>query len=220
MTTAVRPLGADIGRIDGPRKVSGTATYAYEHPLTGPAYVVALLSSVARGRVTAIDSSQAEALPGVLAVLAHESAPRLADTEDRELAILQTPEIHFRGQVVGAVVADSLEIATHAAGLVRVQEQASEHDVVLTADHPQLFKPQDESTDTSRGDAEAGLRAAATTVDATYTTPHQHQGATVVCGSSGLLCWLGVRYVASIAVAAERSAVSTSPSELPEPSGA
>ena len=172
MTTAVRPLGADIGRIDGLRKVSGTATYAYEHPLTGPAYVVALLSSVARGHVTAIDSSQAETLPGVLAVLTHESAPRLADTEDRELAILQTPEIHFRGQVVGAVVADSLEIAEHAAGLVRIVQEASEHRVLLSADDPELYAP--DGSGSSEGDVEAALRSAATAIDATYRTPSQH----------------------------------------------
>jgi len=189
---ATRSLGADIGRLDGPRKVTGAATYAYEHPLTDAAYVFPVLSTVARGRVVRIDASEAQRQPGVLAVLTHDPAPRLADREDPELSILQSPDVHFRGQIVGAVVADSLEIATHAAGLMRVQERASEHDVVLTADHPQLYRPQGESTDTSRGDVEAGLRAAATTVDATYTTPHQHQGAmephtTVALWSDGVL---------------------------------
>jgi hypothetical protein len=48
---------------------------------------------------------------------------------------------------------------------------------VLRIDHPDVFKPEDEGTDTAHGDAEAGLRDAATTIDATYTTPHEHQGA-------------------------------------------
>ena len=128
---AARPLGADVGRLDGPRKVTGAATYAYEHPLTDPAYVFPLLSTAARGRVVGIDAAEAQSLPGVLAVLTHERAPKLADTSNPELAVLQSPAIHFRGQIVGAVIAESLEIGAHAAALVRIEEQASEHDVVL-----------------------------------------------------------------------------------------
>ena len=174
---ATRALGADVARLDGPRKVTGAAPYAYEHPLTDPAYVVPLLSTVARGRVVRIDAAEAQRLPGVLAVLTHEPAPRLADTSNPELAILQSPAIHFRGQIVGAIVAESLEIGAHAAALVRSEEQASEHDVVLRADHPDVFKPDEDGIDTAQGDAEAGLRAAAATVDALYTTPQEHQGA-------------------------------------------
>jgi xanthine dehydrogenase YagR molybdenum-binding subunit len=173
-----RALGAGVARLDGPRKVTGTATYAYEHPLTEPAYVVALLSTVARGRVTRVDGAAAQRLAGVLAVLSHENAPRVADDSDRELAILQGPEVHFRGQIVAAVVAESLEIAREAAALVRIEEQASEHRVLLAADDPELRKPEQVNggfaTDTSQGDVEAGLRGAATTVEATYTTPMQH----------------------------------------------
>jgi xanthine dehydrogenase YagR molybdenum-binding subunit len=193
MNAAIAPgsLGADVGRIDGPRKVTGQATYAYEHPLTDPAYVFPLLSTVARGRVERIDASAAQRLAGVLAVLAHDPAPKLADTEDPELSILQSPDVHFRGQIVGAIVAESLEIAVHAASLVQIDERAAEHDVVLRADLPQLYSPSDE-TDARVGDPEAALRAAATTIDATYTTPHQHQGAmephtTVALWSDGTL---------------------------------
>ncbi len=172
------PLGADIARIDGPQKVTGTATYAAEHPLTDPAYAFALLSTVARGLVTRIDSTDAKQLAGVLAVLTHDNAPRLADTSDGELAILQSPEVHFRGQVVGAVVAESLEIARHAAQLITIEEQASEHHVVLGADDPALYKPEQVNggyeTDTAQGDVEAGLRDAATAIEATYATAMQH----------------------------------------------
>lgn len=178
MSIAARPLGADVARIDGPDKVTGTATYAYEHPLTDPAYALAVLSTVARGRVAHIDTTEAAALAGVLAVLTHENATQLADASDGELAILQSPEIHFRGQIVGAIVAESLEIAREAAALVRVEEQAIEHSAALRTDDPGLYKPEDEDdgdpTDTAQGDVEAGLRAAATTIDATYTTPIEH----------------------------------------------
>ncbi|MDQ3676274.1 MAG: xanthine dehydrogenase family protein molybdopterin-binding subunit [Actinomycetota bacterium] len=178
-TIVTRALGADIGRIDGLQKVTGTATYAYEQPLTGAAYVFPLLSTVARGRVMRIDVTEAERLAGVLAVVTHENAPALADTSDGEYAILQSPDVHFRGQIVGAIVAESLEIGQEAVSLVRIEQEASEHTVLLAADHPELYTPETVNpafdTDTSQGDVEAGLRAAATTVEAVYTTPIEHQ---------------------------------------------
>jgi xanthine dehydrogenase YagR molybdenum-binding subunit len=173
-TTAARPIGADIARIDGPQKVTGTATYAYEHPLTDPAYVFPLVSAVARGRVTSIDASAALALPGVLAVLSHENAPALADTSDAENAILQSGEIHFRGQIVGGVVAESLEIGQEAVGLVRIEEAADAHRVLLRADDPEQFGPEgDAETGAAPGEVEAAL-AAATSITATYSTPIEH----------------------------------------------
>ncbi len=170
---AARPIGADIGRLDGPQKVTGTAPYAYEHPLTDPAYVFALLSTVARGTVTRIDAGTAAALPGVLAILTHEEPPPLADTSDDETAILQSPEIHFRGQVVGAIVAESLEIGRHAVGLVRIDQQAADHRVRLSPDDPELYRPESVE-DAASGDVEAALRAAAASVVATYSTPMEH----------------------------------------------
>jgi xanthine dehydrogenase YagR molybdenum-binding subunit len=170
---ATRPIGADIGRIDGPQKVTGAAPYADERPLADPAYVVALLSTVARGTVTGIDAGAAAALPGVLTVLTHEDPPPLADTSDDELAILQSPEVHFRGQIVGAIVAESLEIGRHAAGLVRIEQRAAEHRVQLSPDDPQLFAPANVE-DTATGDVEAALRAAATSIVAIYSTPMEH----------------------------------------------
>ena len=69
--------------------------------------------------------------------------------------------------------------ARHAAALVRVEYDAAEHDTELRADHPGLYTPEarstpDYQTDTADGDVETALRDAAVTVDATYTTPHEH----------------------------------------------
>src|ERR1700740_2570757 len=122
MTTITerRAIGASLDRRDGPQKVTGTAAYAYEHRLDNPLYLFPVQSHVARGRVTRIDASAAEALPGVIAVLSHENAPRLADVSDRELAVLQADEVDYRGEYVAAAVAETLETARYAASLVRV----------------------------------------------------------------------------------------------------
>src|SRR5262249_50985307 len=124
-----RAIGASLDRRDGPQKVTGTAPYAYEHRFDNPLYLFPVQSEVARGRVTRIDASAAEALPGVVAVLTHENAPRLADTSDLELAVLQDGEVAFRGQYVAAAVAETIETARYAASLVRVFYHAEPHDV-------------------------------------------------------------------------------------------
>ncbi|MGW7517344.1 xanthine dehydrogenase family protein molybdopterin-binding subunit [Streptomyces sp. NPDC054796] len=171
-------VGAPLRRREGRAKVTGTAPYAFEHPVEGPAYAHALQSTVARGRVTSVDSAAAEALDGVLAVLTHLNAARLADTQDRELAILQSDEVHFRGQLIGAVVADTPETARHAASLVRVGYEQWPHATEMRADDPDLYTPDQVNpafdTESDAGDLAAALATAAVTVDATYSTPMEH----------------------------------------------
>src|SRR2546421_11556803 len=115
-----RAIGAPLDRLDGPDKVRGAATYAFEWPVERPAYLYPVQATIARGRITAIETAAAVAQPGVLAVLTHENAPRHASTGDTELAILQSDEVAYRGQIVGGVIAETSETARHAAGLVRL----------------------------------------------------------------------------------------------------
>jgi CO/xanthine dehydrogenase Mo-binding subunit len=75
---ATRAIGAPRDRVDGPDKVRGTARYAFEQPVDKPAYLYPVQATIAAGRITGIDTSAAEAEPGVLAVLTHENAPKLA----------------------------------------------------------------------------------------------------------------------------------------------
>jgi xanthine dehydrogenase YagR molybdenum-binding subunit len=171
-------VGRDLPRRDGPAKVLGTATYAYETTSANRAYLHAVQATIARGRVTQLDTSVAEALDGVVAVLTHATAERLASTDDRELAVLQNEEVAFRGQVVALVIADSSEVARHAATLVRVAYEQETHDVELRADHDDLYAPETVNaghpTDTDEGDVDAALAQAEVTVDETYTTAMYH----------------------------------------------
>src|SRR5215472_1926497 len=180
MTTITRrrAIGASLDRIDGPEKVTGTARYADEHRFDNPLYLFPVQSEVARGRVTGIDASSAETLPGVVAVVTHENAPRLADTSDRELAVLQDADVAFRGQYVAAVVAETLEIARYAASLVRVSYDEEPHDVELRADRDNLYAPAQVNagypTDTEQGDFDLAFSSAAVKLDETYGTPMEH----------------------------------------------
>jgi xanthine dehydrogenase YagR molybdenum-binding subunit len=182
MSTATRApgraIGAPLDRIEGPQKVTGTARYAYEHHVEYPLYLYPLQSEIARGRVTRVDASVAEDLPGVVIVITHENAPRLADTGDKELAILQSDEVAFRGQYIGAVVAETFEAARHAARLVEVSYDEEPHEVELRPDRDDLYAPDQLNagfeTDTEEGDVDGALSSAAVKLDETYTTPMEH----------------------------------------------
>src|SRR3989442_6269441 len=133
MQPPMRATGAPLNRVDGAQKVTGAAKYAYEYPVEGVAYVFPVQSTIARGRVISIDASAARALPGVIAVLSHENAPRLAPLEDAELAVFQSDVVAYHGQLVAAVVAETSEIARQAASLVVVRYEEQPHDVELSA---------------------------------------------------------------------------------------
>lgn len=178
--TLVEPhaIGEPLARADGRAKVTGAARYAFEQQVEHPAYLHPIQATIARGRVTAMDVTAAVALDGVLHVLTVFDAPELADTSDGELAILQDDRVHFRGQIVGGVVAETAEIAREASSLVRVDYHEEPHDAELTAHHPGLYTPESVNasfpSDTAQGDVDAALAAAEVTIDATYQTPIEH----------------------------------------------
>jgi xanthine dehydrogenase YagR molybdenum-binding subunit len=173
-----RAIGAPVDRIDGPEKVKGAARYAFEQPVDRPAYLYPLQATIAAGRIAGVDAGAAAAAPGVLAVLTHHNAPRLASTDDGELAILQSDQVAYRGQLVGGVVADTLEVARHAASLVRLDYQERANEVQLRPDGGDLYAPElinaGFATDTADGDVDAALASAAVRLDETYTTPTEH----------------------------------------------
>ncbi|KUH99869.1 xanthine dehydrogenase family protein molybdopterin-binding subunit [Mycobacterium sp. IS-3022] len=177
-TLEPRAIGTAVTRLDGPAKVTGTADYAYEYAVENAVYLHAIQATIANGRIATMDTSAAETLDGVLAVLTVFDAPRLAETSNGDLTVLQNPDVHYRGQLIGGVIAESAETARHAAALVRVEYDEASHDVELSADHPKLYAPEQVNagypTDTSDGDVEAALRAAPVVIDQTYSTPHEH----------------------------------------------
>ena len=182
MQSTIHATGAPLNRIDGVQKVTGAAKYAYEYPVEGVTYVFPVQSTIARGRISSIETSAARALPGVIAVLTHENAPRIAPLDDQDLAVFQSDAVAYRGQFVAAVVAETLEIARQAASMVAVRYEEQPHDVELRADRSDLYKPEYVpqkaapfyAADSAQGDVEAALAAAPVSLDHTYTTPTEH----------------------------------------------
>ncbi|GAB3557925.1 xanthine dehydrogenase YagR molybdenum-binding subunit [Actinopolyspora lacussalsi] len=179
MTGATRATSQGPERVEGRAKVTGTAPYAFEYPVTDPLYLHPLRSGIARGRIASIDTAAAERVDGVHTVLTHHNADALNPIGDPELAVLQSDGIDFRGQLVGAVVAETPEIAAHAAGLVDIRYERLPHDSEFRDDANIVYTPDADASpmlapDLERGDVDAALAEATHTVDVTYTTPPEH----------------------------------------------
>jgi xanthine dehydrogenase YagR molybdenum-binding subunit len=172
------PLGTPAVRREGRAKVTGAARYAAEHTPPDCAYAHPVRATVAKGRITAVHRDDALAVPGVLAVLAHDDAPRLHPGDDATLHLLQDDRVPHRGWYVALVVAETPEAAREGAAAVRVDYAARPHDVVLTAHHPGLRTPETVNGGypavRERGDFEAAFGAAPIRVDVTYTLSGLH----------------------------------------------
>ena len=98
-------IGQPINRIDGPLKVSGRARFSAEFSADRIAYGVLVQSTVARGRITQMDTVAARRAPGVLYVMTHQNAPALPQKgtaginppAGRTLSLLQDDTVHYNG---------------------------------------------------------------------------------------------------------------------------
>lgn len=127
-----RILGSPIDRVDGPAKVTGAARYAADDNPPGLAYATLIRSTIAKGRIRKIDVAIAEAAPGVLAVLTHENLAPLDPPPHDLMAMfagqfyetrppLRDDVIHYAGQHVVVIVAETFEQARYAASLVSIE---------------------------------------------------------------------------------------------------
>ncbi|MFC4311491.1 molybdopterin cofactor-binding domain-containing protein [Steroidobacter flavus] len=182
-------IGKPLDRVDGPLKVTGRAKYSYEYrSIKDTAYGFIVGAAIAKGRISAIDTSRAEAASRVLAVLTYQNAPKQAPPHprepgenryDRSEPFLFSPDVRYQGEPVALVIAETFEAARHAAGLVTVgyvKDREAKFDLV--ANQSQAYKPKGVNagmkTDTSEGDFDGAFAAAAVKVDVTYHLPHEH----------------------------------------------
>ncbi|MFT3760973.1 xanthine dehydrogenase family protein molybdopterin-binding subunit [Thauera sp.] len=172
-----RYLGKETTRVDGIAKVTGKAKYTAEFQVPHVAYGFLVLSTIAKGRITAIDTREAEQTAGVVRVFTHLNAGRLGKAPAAgELPQwswpLQSDRVFFNGQPIALVVAESYEQARHAARLVKVAYQAEPHNTNLETvlDRAQL----DSRNPKPRGNPAAALQAAPVKVEAEYRIPINH----------------------------------------------
>ncbi|PRD43080.1 acylaldehyde oxidase [Phyllobacterium phragmitis] len=182
MNTSV--IGRSLRRVDGPRKVTGSARYAADFNQPDQAYAVIVGATAGLGRVTGIDISPVEEMPGVVAVLTHHNAERLPYLPHKagidpavgeRLHVLQDDTVRFYGQPVAVVVADTLDDAERAAAALRISYEAKPPIVDPTGPDTQRIVPEAAArpgartlADRSRGDADAAVANAPVKVDARY----------------------------------------------------
>ncbi|WDV49585.1 xanthine dehydrogenase family protein molybdopterin-binding subunit [Streptomyces coeruleorubidus] len=185
MTTATKgSVGTAHTRVEGRDKVTGTARYAAEIPFAELAHGWLVLSTVARGRIRALDTEPVLAMPGVLTVLHHHNAPRvdsdyvglLGVPPDPSVALFQHDRVIHMGWPVALVVAETSEQAREAAEALVVTYDQEPHDVAFSAERQTEAYPVDGHAPgvMEKGDLETQLASSAVVVDAEYTTPEEH----------------------------------------------
>ena len=180
-------LSTPVLRLDGPDKVTGRARYTYDVNRPGMIYGKIVRSPYPHARITSIDLSRAEKAPGVKAVLAYRNPG---------------DELHYQGDPVAAVAADTEERARDAARLIRVRYEPMPHVSNETQALQDTSAPQWSSTQANTragvhqetGDLDAGFAQAAHVVEQTYST---HVITHVCLETHGTVCeWDGDRLTA------------------------
>jgi len=181
-------IGRSYARIEGPLKVSGAARYAADFAFPDMLYAVPVCATIAHGRIAALHAQDAAAMPGVHEVIHHGNRLPLyraaSGSIDEARPPLDDDTIHYYGQYVALVVADTLEQAQAAARVVRVSYEALTPDVSPPGPDDMPAPGGDENTRSSederarsltleseRGDAPSAYAQAPVRIDTVYTTP-------------------------------------------------
>ena len=159
--STVSPIGRSTPRIDGPLKVSGKAQYASDFHFPGVLYAVPVEATIANGRVVKLDTSAAEKMPNVRAILHRENigkvfrsvkGPGFEGICDERRPPFEDDIVRYYGQYVALAVADTFEAAKAAADAVRVTYTKDKPNV-----DPDLKADDKPKVQSERGDAERPL---------------------------------------------------------------
>jgi len=142
-------VGADISRLGGVERVNGAQAFIADIDVADVAHVKLVTLNVGRARIKGIDASAARALPGVIDVITPDELPHPMPRfgpayQDRP--VIAVDETRFHGEPVAAVLAESKDIAAHAADLVKVDFEVlpavTSVDAALAPDAPLVQTPE------------------------------------------------------------------------------
>lgn len=179
-------IGQPLDRVDGRLKVMGRATYTYEHQIPNVVPAVLLTSSIAKGRIASMDTQAAERTPGVLLVLTHANAMKSPELQNqkkeppvgRVVQVLQDNVVRYSNQPIAVVVAETIEAASEAAQLIKVEYVAEQPEVDLASRASQAYSPAKvggagDPGSSHRGDMTAGMSEANAKLEHVYETPYE-----------------------------------------------
>ena len=181
-------------RADGPDKVTGSGRYTADLNLTGMLHAKFKFAGVSHGRITRLDTSKAEALPGVFAVATHADVPDVLYgdfVQDRYLFCKEY--VRYEGDLVAAVAAITPEIAQQAVDLIEVDYEklpvVNDLEAALAPDAPLVHADWASYGDTDgmvrdrndashstivKGDIEQGMRDADVVVKSRFVADGSH----------------------------------------------
>jgi CO/xanthine dehydrogenase Mo-binding subunit len=199
-------VGTRPVRHDGADKVTGRALYGADYQAAGLLHGVVVRSPHAHARIVRVDTSKAEALPGVKAVVTAadftQGPDRMVDLGEGDVPLsyvrgnmLASGKTLYRGHAVAAVAAVNRHVAEEAAGLIEVEYEplpcvltAPEamqdgapvlHDTLQMKEHGQATDRAGNVADHlhfAMGDIDAGFAAADVVVEREFNTATVHQG--------------------------------------------
>ena len=194
-------IGKPVDRYEGRLKVTGTAPFAFEveTPST-PLYGHIVSATIARGRIAAIDVSQAASAPGVVLAWSHLDVPVQAQrgaklnprSQRGSNPALGSDRVEHYGQSVAFILADTPENARAAESRIRITYEASDADLDFWS-FIDSAGPAPGEEDARIGDFEAGYSASAVTVDATWFSPLQNHAQMEPCATTAW--WEGDKVV-------------------------
>lgn len=195
-------VGKPVSRIDGPLKVRGAATFAAEFFPADMVYAAVAFSTIPKGRIGSLDIAVASSAPGVVLVMTHRNAPRMKPMPlfmtnakaagGDNLPVMQDDRIHWNGQPVAVVLAETQEQADHAASLIAVTYDIDPAITSFDAAKEQGVETAQFMGEPMRigiGDAEAALAAASHSVDVLYRTPRHNHNA--IEPHAATVMWVG-----------------------------
>ncbi|MBN1477256.1 molybdopterin-dependent oxidoreductase [Candidatus Sumerlaeota bacterium] len=119
-------VGGDTARVDGLEKVAGSAIYVHDMVLPGMLHARMKVSPHASARIVRIDTSKAEAMPGVRAVLTGRDTDLKQGLYMRDKDVVARDVVRYQGEPVAAVAADSEEIARAACEAIAIECEVRE----------------------------------------------------------------------------------------------
>ena len=179
-------IGVSLPRPTGYARACGLARFSADYKLSGVLELVAVRAPHAHARILSVDTSAAEAMPGVVGVLTAKDIKGTNRTKylTDDQPILAEDKVHVLGDAVAAVVAQTREQAAAAAQAVKVEYQplpaVSNPTEAMAPGAPQVHDGKDNvcyQINQVKGDAEAAFAQAAFVVEGDYSTPTIHQAA-------------------------------------------
>ncbi len=173
-------IGDSVPRQDTLAKVLGQAKYAADLKMPGMLYAKILRSPHHHANILSIDTSEAEALPGVEAVVTYNDIPAKKEMNSArpQLHLFAKDTVRFKGEAIAAVAAVNLEMAEEAVKRIKIEYElllaVFDQLEAMKDDAPKLYPPYKNYTkaaNLAKGDIAKGFAQADIIVEDTYVTP-------------------------------------------------